>query len=78
MNKARRKELSKAINMLYEAINIIGSVIMEEEEAYDNLPESFQDSEKGETMQEYIDTMSEAYYDIEVYITQLEEVANAQ
>lgn len=78
MNKARRKELSRAINMLYEAINIIGSVKMEEEEAYDNLPESFQYGEKGETMQEYIDTMNEAYNDIEVYITQLEEVADAQ
>lgn len=74
MNKARRKELSKAIDLLYEAISIIETVKDEEEESYYNLPESLQYGERGETMQEYIDTMDEAYSEIEDKITELEEI----
>lgn len=37
----------------------------EEQEAYDNLPESFQYGERGEQMQEYIDSMDEAYENLE-------------
>lgn len=74
MNKARRKELSKAIDMLYEALNIIESVSIEEGDAYDNLPESLQDSDRGQAMQDYIDIMDDAYSTIEDSITNLEEV----
>lgn len=74
MNKARRKELSKAIDMLYEALNIIESVSIEEGDAYDNLPESLQDSDRGQAMQDYIDIMDDAYSTIEDSITILEEV----
>lgn len=74
MNKGRRKELKKAIDLLYEAIQIIEEVRDEEQEAYDNIPESLQDSERAETMQEYIDSMDEAYNEIEDHITTLEEI----
>lgn len=70
MNKARRKELSKAAEMLRDAYSIIESCKDDEEEAYDNLPESFQDGERGGEMQEYIDTMEEA-------LDQIDEAANA-
>lgn len=75
MNKARRKELKEAVDLLYKALNIIESVKDEEETAYDNLPESIQYSERGETMQDYIDTMDEAYSEIEDRITLLEDIA---
>lgn len=70
MNKARRKELSRAAEMLREAYDIIDSCKDEEEDAYDNLPESFQDGERGDEMQEYIDAMDEA-------LDQIDEAANA-
>lgn len=70
MNKARRKELSKAVEMLRDVYSIIESCKDDEEEAYDNLPESFQDGERGDEMQEYIDIMDEA-------LDQIDEAANA-
>lgn len=70
MNKARRKELDRAADMLRKAYSIIESCRDDEEDAYDNLPESFQDGERGEEMQEYIDVMDEA-------MDQIDEAANA-
>lgn len=70
MNKVRRKELDRAADMLREAYSIIESCRDDEEDAYDNLPESFQDGERGEEMQEYIDVMDEV-------MDQIDEAANA-
>lgn len=61
MNKQRRKELAKASKLISQAQAIIESVKEEEENAHDNLPESIQYGEKGEQMEEYIDTLDEAY-----------------
>lgn len=61
MNKQRRKELAKASELISQAQAIIESVKEEEEDAHDNLPESIQYGEKGEQMEEYIDTLDEAY-----------------
>lgn len=61
MNKQRRKELAKASELISQAQAIIESVKEEEENAHDNLPESIQYGEKGEQMEEYIDTLDEAY-----------------
>lgn len=74
MNKARRKQLSQVLDKLYEAIEMLQGIRECEAEAYDNMPESLQDSERGNTMQEYIDSMDEAYMGIEDYITALEEI----
>lgn len=59
MNKARRKELAEIISLIEEARERLESVMEEEQEALDNMPESFQCSERGETMEEYICTMDE-------------------
>ena len=67
MNKQRRKELADILAKLEELENLrseikerLETVRAEEEEALDNLPESLQDSERGQQMQEYIDTLDEA------------------
>ena len=52
MNARRRKEIAKAIALIEDAIAILDSVAEEEREAYDNLPESLQYSERGERMEE--------------------------
>lgn len=36
----------------------------EEQEALDNMPESLQEGERGQQMQEYIDTMDDVLYDV--------------
>lgn len=61
MNKQRRKELAKASELISQAQGIIESVKDEEQDAHDNLPESIQYGEKGQQMEEYIDTLDEAY-----------------
>lgn len=72
MNKLRRKALSEVIAKLeeldsirQEAMEMLSSIIDEEQEAYDNLPESLQDSERGEQMQEYIDSMQNVADDLD-------------
>lgn len=60
MNKERRKKLAKALELMQEADAILEEVKEEEEEeAFDNLPESIQDSDRGETMQGYIETIDD-------------------
>lgn len=61
MNKQRRKKLEKAFNLIDQAKDILEEVKDEEQEAHDNLPESFQYGEKGEEMEGYIEMLDEAY-----------------
>lgn len=64
MNNNRRKILDKIIVKLEEIASDIESVCDEEQECYDNLPESFQYSERGEAMDVAIDYMQEAIDDL--------------
>lgn len=61
MNKQRRKKLEEAFNLIDQAKDILEEVKDEEQEAHDNLPESFQYGEKGEEMEGYIEMLDEAY-----------------
>lgn len=60
MNKARRKRLGEAFDKCTEILEILESVKEEEDEAYENLPDSFRDGEPGEKMQGYIEMIDEA------------------
>lgn len=83
MNKRRRNELSKFHNELIKAIDVecmtdvieslsfdISSIRDDEEDAFESLPESLQDSERGEIMQENVD-------DIELIADYLEDIKNS-
>ena len=59
MNKVRRKELARVVDLLDQARDLLETIRDEEQEAFDNLPESIQCSERGETMEDYISTMEE-------------------
>lgn len=48
----------------------------EEQDAFDNLPEGIQESERGEHMEEYISQMESAIDDMENAKSSLEEVFN--
>lgn len=61
MNKERRKKLGEAFEKIGEVKDILDEVRDEEQDAYDNLPESFQNGERGEEMQGYIEMIDEAY-----------------
>lgn len=60
MNKARRKRLGKVFDKCAEILEILEAVKEEEDEAYENLPDSFRDGERGEEMQGYIEMIDEA------------------
>lgn len=57
MNNARRKSVAEALELIEKERNILEEVKDEEQEAYDNLPESLQYGERGERMQENVDTI---------------------
>ena len=61
MNKERRKRLAIAYGLIEEVKAILEEVKDDEIESYENLPESFQNGERGEEMQGYIEMLDEAY-----------------
>lgn len=60
MNKARRKELDKIHSAILELYEALEDVMNEEEEARDNMPESLQDTDRYEAMEEAISNMEYA------------------
>jgi flagellar biosynthesis chaperone FliJ len=57
MNKERRRQLTEALEMLTVVKDRLEIIRDEEQEYYDNMPESFQDGTKGERAQEAIDSI---------------------
>ena len=86
MNAQRRKALRAIITKLEELDSLrqeilerLEKVTGEEQQALDNMPESLQESERGQQMQEYIDSMESAtteleYIDLEGMLDQLREI----
>ena len=70
MNKDRRKRLAEIEGKLEELKDQLEAIRAEEEEAFDNLPESIQDGEKGQN----IDANREA---LEQAVDSLDESLNA-
>lgn len=73
MNAKRRNAIESVINELIErfeeikaeAIGQLSEIRDEEQEAYDNLPETLQYSERGENMQDCIDALEYFMSDLE-------------
>lgn len=74
MNKPRRKELAEAVALLMNAKEILEIVQDEEQEAFDNMPEGLQSSERGEKMEEYIYSIEDAANTIDDMIDTLNEI----
>ena len=60
MNKNRRNAISDIYDKLIDIQSNLECIRDEEQEAFDNLPESIQYSERGERMEEYISSIEEA------------------
>lgn len=60
MNANRRKELNKAISALESIKETIDRLTEEEQEAFDNMPESLQESERGTKAEEAISNLTDA------------------
>jgi len=74
MNKERRKWLGEVQDKLMDAQAEIEEIKDEEECAYDNLPEGIQDSERGEAMQDAIETLESVYDNIQDAIDNISEL----
>ena len=84
MNKQRRKDLGRAIQgleaaktSLKVAQEIIGGAADEEQDAYDCMPESMQESDRGIDMEENAETLSDASSELEDMIDTLYEQIDA-
>lgn len=76
MNATRRKWLEKIAEKLYDLNSELESVRDEEQEAYDNMPESLQDSERGERMTTIIDYLDDATSSLSDTIDYIESAIN--
>lgn len=76
MNNTRRKELQKQIDSLQEIKEALESIANDEQEAYDNMPEGLQESERGSNMYDNIDELGSIQDDIQSLCDQIEEIIN--
>lgn len=73
MNADRRVKLNKAQNALSEAKEIIEEIQGEEQEAFDNMPEGLQSSDKGQRAEEIISYLEDAANRCDEALTNVQE-----
>lgn len=72
MNKQRRKEITRALDLIAEAKDIIEYAMGDEQDALDHLPDGIRCSEKGEEMEENVSSLEYAFDSLEVIEEELE------
>lgn len=75
MNKIRRTKIKQQIDAMEIIKSNIEYILDEEQDAFDNMPESLQYSERGETSQEAIDSMENVLSSLEDILEELEAIA---
>jgi len=75
MNKVRRKEISKAMELVGQLKDTIQNVLDDEQDAYNNLAENLQEGENGQKMQAAIDALESAVSSAEEIESYLEEAS---
>lgn len=76
MNKARRKKLGEIIDKLEYLREDLDAVASEEREAYDNLPESLQESDRGCAMEEAADELEDICSELDELRQRIESVVD--
>ena len=76
MNKSRRKELSRIADELENLRDALDAVASEEREAYDNLPESLQESDRGCAMEEAADELDDICSELDELRQRIESVVD--
>jgi len=66
MNKQRRKALQNILERLDEIRSDLSDVVTEEQDAFDNMPEGLQYSEKGEAIEENAQELETAVDDVSI------------
>lgn len=76
MNKDRRTRLSEISDKIAEIISDLEEIRDEEETAFENLPESLQESVRGQELQEAIDGMNDMLENLEYIPNQIDDLIN--
>lgn len=74
MNAQRRKDIAKAIELLEEARAIIDIAAEEEREAYDNIPDNLNLSDRALKLEENADNLEEVSSELEDQISNLTDI----
>lgn len=74
MNNVRRKELKAIIMDIERAQSRLQGVLDEEQEAFDNMPEGLQCSERGENMEDAISAMEDCIDSLSDVTDELEDL----
>lgn len=74
MNKNRRQLILQGYNLIENGKAMLETALEEEQEAYDNLPESIQEGDRGCAMEEYIDALETVVGYLEDAISDLEDI----
>lgn len=77
MNKQRRERINGLMAKLEEIQGEVRMIQEEEQEAFDNMPESIQTSERGEKMEEVITQLEDSDSNLDEARTILEEILTA-
>jgi hypothetical protein len=73
MNKARREAIDVAIAKIEEGKSELETLMEEEQDYLDNMPENLQSSEKGESAQAAIDALEGAVASLDDAVTSAQE-----
>lgn len=77
MNKERRKRLEVVAQTIDELVQEMYDIQNDEQDAFDNLPEGLQMSERGDQMQDNIDNIDSIISDLENIADEIDEIINA-
>lgn len=72
MNQQRRNLINKIVLELGNQSQALAEVISDEQEAFDNMPEGLQQSDKGQAMEENLYMLQEQLDNLEEMISNLE------
>lgn len=75
MNDERRKLLSKIAEQLSAIQGALQSIHDDEEEAFNNMPESLQQGDKGQESEQYVSDLDEMIEQVAEAQTKAEEIA---
>lgn len=76
MNKQRRKDIAKAIELLEQAKSILEESAQEEQDCFDNMPEGLQCSDNGQKIEENATALQDMVDSIQEVIDNSDEVLN--
>lgn len=74
MNKVRRANIKETVDLIERVKSVLESILDEEQDYYDNIPENLQSSQRAEDSEDAISNLEDAISNLEEAIGNLEEV----